>query len=65
LALIGGGNKIAKEELESMIHDEPFKAAYGAHAAMNEAESVPNASKRFTRVPVDVESQASADAQSK
>lgn len=65
LALIGSGNKIAKEELESMIHDEPFKAAYGAHAAMNEAESVPNASKRFTRVPVDVESQVSGGASSK
>jgi small subunit ribosomal protein S10 len=68
LSLIGGGSqvdKISKQELESMIHDEPFKAAYGAHAAMNEAESVPNASKRFTRVPVDVESQMSADAKSK
>ncbi|GAB7323408.1 hypothetical protein MBLNU13_g05866t1 [Cladosporium sp. NU13] len=65
LSLIGGGsqmNKISDQELESMIHDEPFKAAYGAHAAMNEAESVPNASKRFTRVPVDVESQVPADA---
>ena len=68
LSFIGGGSqvdKISKQELESMIHDEPFKAAYGAHAAMNEAESVPNASKRFTRVPVDVESQMSADAKSK
>jgi small subunit ribosomal protein S10 len=68
LSLIGGGSqvdKISKQELESMIHDEPIKAAYGAHAAMNEAESVPNASKRFTRVPVDVESQMSADAKSK
>lgn len=68
LSLIGGGSqmdKIPKQELESMIHDEPFKAAYGAHAAMNEAESVPNASKRFTRVPVDVESQMSATAKSK
>ena len=65
LSLIGGGDKIANEELEGMIHDEPFKAAYGAHAAMNEAESVPNASKRFTRVPVNVEEKVSADASSK
>lgn len=58
LSLIGHGRQSTEElqELDSMIHDEPFKAAYGAHAAMNEAESVPNASKRFTRVPVDVES---------
>jgi small subunit ribosomal protein S10 len=57
LALIGGGNRMKEmevEELEKMIHDEPFKAAYGAYGAMNEAESVPNASKRFVRVPVDV-----------
>lgn len=58
LSLIGHGRQSTEElqELDSMIHDEPFKAAYGAHAAMNEAESVPNASNRFTRVPVDVES---------
>jgi len=69
MALIGGGKKvgrISKTDMESMIHDEPFKAAYGAHAAMNEAESVPNASKRFTRVPVDVQKQAmSFDAKSR
>jgi len=68
LALLGGSKtleKMPEEELRSMIHDEPFKAAYGAHAAMNEAESVPNASKRFTRVPVDVESRTSADVESK
>jgi len=68
LALLGGGKSLKKmpaEELESMIHDEPFKAAYGAHAAMNEAESVPNASKRFTRVPVDVESKTSVNADTK
>jgi small subunit ribosomal protein S10 len=68
LALLGGSRtleKMPEEELRSMIHDEPFKAVYGAHAAMNEAESVPNASKRFTRVPVDVESRTSADVESK
>jgi small subunit ribosomal protein S10 len=64
LALIGGGKGLSAQELESMIHDEPFKAAYGAHAAMNEAESVPNASKRFTRVPVNARKQLSADAKS-
>ncbi|KAM0704942.1 hypothetical protein Q7P35_007729 [Cladosporium inversicolor] len=67
LALIGGARmnvgKLSDEDLESMIHDEPFKAAYGAHAAMNEAESVPNASKRFTRVPVDVKSKMSPNAE--
>jgi small subunit ribosomal protein S10 len=68
LALLGGSRTLAnmpEEVLQSMIHDEPFKAAYGAHAAMNEAESVPNASKRFTRVPVDVESRMSANTESK
>jgi small subunit ribosomal protein S10 len=66
LTLLGSGQDMGAKELESMIHDEPFKAAYGAHAAMNEAESVPNASKRFTRVPVDVQKQAmSADAKSR
>lgn len=58
LNLLGGGNALSQmpaEELESMIHDEPFKAAYGAYAAMSEAESVPNSAERFTRVPVDVE----------
>lgn len=64
LALIGGGKGLSTQELEGMIHDEPFKAAYGAHAAMNEAESVPNASKRFTRVPVNARKQLSADAKS-
>jgi small subunit ribosomal protein S10 len=68
MALIGGGKaleKIPAEELQSMIHDEPFKAAYGAYGAMNEAQSVPNASKRFTRVPVDVESVGSTSKESK
>jgi len=66
LSLLGSGQDMGAKELESMIHDEPFKAAYGAHAPMNEAESVPNASKRFTRVPVDVQKQAmSFDAKSR
>lgn len=59
LSLLGGAkelDQIPDEELKSMIHDEPFKAAYGAYGAMSEAESVPNASKRFTRVPIDVAS---------
>lgn len=56
LGLLGGGNAIEKmpaEQLQSMIHNEPFKAAYGAYAPMSEAESVPNASERFTRVPAE------------
>lgn len=59
LALLGGAkelDQIPEEELKSMIHDEPFKAAYGAYGAMSKAESVPNASKRFTQVPIDVAS---------
>jgi hypothetical protein len=57
LELLGGGKAIGSvpvEELQKMIHDEPFKAAYGAYGAMSESESVPNASQRFTQVPVDV-----------
>ncbi|KAM0714319.1 hypothetical protein Q7P37_010106 [Cladosporium fusiforme] len=58
LNLLGGGSALSKmpaKELQSMIHDEPFKGAYGAYAAMSEAESVPNASERFTTLPVDAE----------
>jgi hypothetical protein len=57
LELLGGGRAMGSmpvEELQKMIHDEPFKAAYGAYGAMSESESVPNASQRFTQVPVDV-----------
>lgn len=63
LSLIGGAKELEGmdgAELEGRIFDEPFKAAYGAYGAMNEAESVPNASKRFTRVPVDVEEKGEA-----
>lgn len=62
LSLLGGGRQLANvsdEELKRMVLDEPFKAQYGAYSAMNEAESVPNASNRFT--PVEVEKEGKAE----
>lgn len=56
--LLGGGpamERMEEQELERMLHDEPFKAAYGAYGAMSAAESVRDPQGRFTRVPVDLE----------
>lgn len=49
LDLVGGQRSLMREEgeVQSMVESEPFKAAWGAHAAMSGAQSVPHADKRI------------------
>ncbi|KAI6818871.1 hypothetical protein KC332_g6722 [Hortaea werneckii] len=51
LDLVGGKKKLMREEheVQSMIENEPFKAAYGAYSAMGGAQSVPHANHRMER----------------
>lgn len=57
LKLLGGGPSMSRahQRVNTMVHDEPFKAAYGAYSPMNQAESVPNAAERLVTVPLDPE----------
>ncbi|KAK4543122.1 hypothetical protein LTR36_005899 [Oleoguttula mirabilis] len=49
LDLVGGKRSLmnSEEEVQGMVESEPFKAAWGAHAAMSGAQSVPHAHKRI------------------
>ena len=49
LELFGRREDLVKDEqaLGKMVNDQPFKAAWGAYAAMSAAQSVPSADKRI------------------
>ncbi|KAK5112699.1 hypothetical protein LTR85_011210 [Meristemomyces frigidus] len=49
LELVGGRRSFMREEgeVQGVVESEPFKAAWGAHAAMSGAQSVPSAAKRI------------------
>ncbi|KAK3075236.1 mitochondrial 37S ribosomal protein rsm10 [Teratosphaeriaceae sp. CCFEE 6253] len=54
LDLVGGRQSLMKREavVKGMLEGEPFKAQWGAHAAMGGAQSVPNAGKRVETTTV-------------
>jgi len=55
LKLVGGkrGLMRRKKDIESMLLTEPFKAQWGAYAAMSASQSVPNAGLRAEKQVVD------------
>ena len=66
--LLGGGpamERMEEREMDRMLLDEPFKAAWGAYGAMGAAESVRDPQGRFTRVPVDLETREEARVEGK
>jgi len=54
LELVGGRRSLMRKEdkVQQMVESEPFKAQWGAQAAMAGAQSVPHGNKRIERVVV-------------